>query len=219
MWTCSPSERLVRRQAELRTALPGADRLVRVGLDAGGHADERVRHARLARALDLVERVEHDERACLGRGSKLRVVLVVPVHDERVARDAGPLREPKLAERRDVGAEPFLGEQLHDRHVRERLRAVGEQRVGRGGPVRACARPNRRLAEDEQRRPVLPRQLGRANPAELELALVHGRGLGKELEHRQDCHGLSKRFVLSLPERIVRALIAGGVRRGTLSVT
>jgi hypothetical protein len=32
------------------------------------------------------------------------------VDDERVAADPRPLREPELAERRDVGAEPFLRE-------------------------------------------------------------------------------------------------------------
>ena len=42
-----------------------------------------------ARALDLLERVDHDERAGRGGGAQLLVRLVVAVHDEPVARDAG----------------------------------------------------------------------------------------------------------------------------------
>ena len=65
--------------------MAGADRLVRLGLDAGRHADEHAPHARGGRALRLVERVEDDERARLGGRAQLLVGLVVAV-DERAAR-------------------------------------------------------------------------------------------------------------------------------------
>ena len=88
------------------------------------------RDSRGSRTLRLVERVEDDERAGAGSGGELLVRLVVPVHEQPVAVDPGALREGELAERRDVGAEPLLGEQPHHRDVRERLRPVDDERPG-----------------------------------------------------------------------------------------
>ncbi len=82
------------------------------------------RDAGLGRPLDLVERVDHHEPcAGLGRGAQLLVALVVAVHDEPLAGDSRRPRERQLPERRDVGAEPLLGEQPQQRDVRERLDA------------------------------------------------------------------------------------------------
>ena len=111
----------------------------------GRHAHERSADARLGRARGLVERVEDDERAGLGRGRQLLVGLVVAVHEQPLARDPGPLRERELAERGDVGADALLGEQPHQRDVRERLRPVDDERV-RNGPL-------------EQSRPLAERAL------------------------------------------------------------
>ena len=156
-------ERVHRAEAELRAVVAGPDRFVRVGLDAGRDADERTPDARSGGALRLVRRVEHDERAGLRRGRELLVGLVVAVDDEPVAREPGRPRERELAERRDVRAEPLLGEQPQQRDVRERLRPVDDERVGCGRAVRACARPQRLLAVDDERRSELLRQ--RASPA------------------------------------------------------
>ena len=79
---------------------------MRVRLDAGRHADEHAPHAGRGGPRRLVERVEHDERARLGRRAQLLVRLVVAVHDEPLALEPGRARERELAERRDVGAEP-----------------------------------------------------------------------------------------------------------------
>ena len=122
-------ERLVRVEPELRAAVAGADRLVRLGFDAGRDADEHAADAGLGRARRLVERVERDERARLGRGAQLLVRLVVPVHDQPLALDPRPPCERELAERGDVGAEALLGEQPHDGDVRERLRPVDDERI------------------------------------------------------------------------------------------
>ena len=67
----------VRMCSCVSASTPGVTR-ISVRVDAG-----------LARAVDLLERVDDDERAGLGRGAELVVGLVVAVHDEAVAGDAG----------------------------------------------------------------------------------------------------------------------------------
>ena len=102
---------LVRRKTELRTEVPGSDRLVRVDVDPGRDPHEQPLEAGSTRAGELLDRVEHD--VCDGsvRGSlELLVRLVVPVHDQPPAGNARPLREAELTESRDVRAEPFLAE-------------------------------------------------------------------------------------------------------------
>ncbi len=90
--------------------MPGPDRLVRLRLDARRHANEHAGDAGLGRPRRLVGSVENDECTRSGGRTQLLVRLVVSVHDEAVTLDPGALREGQLAERRDVGAEPFLGE-------------------------------------------------------------------------------------------------------------
>ena len=68
---------------------------------------------------------------------QLLVRLVVAVDDPVGRRDAGGLRVHHLAEGRDVGADAFLPEDLHDLDVRERLRAVDDRRVRGARPPRA----------------------------------------------------------------------------------
>ena len=111
-----------------------------------------------ARALRLVGRVEHDERAGLRGGPQLLVRLVVAVEEQAVAGEPGRARERELAERRDVGADALLGEHAQQLDVRERLRPVDDQRVRRGVAVGARLRAQRLLAVDEERRPVLVRE-------------------------------------------------------------
>ena len=85
-----PPDRLERvgcREAELRAVPPGADRLVGVGLDAGGDAHEDAPTPAAAARSISSQRVEHDECGPgLGRGPQLRVRLVVAVNDESLAR-------------------------------------------------------------------------------------------------------------------------------------
>ena len=98
--------RLLRRQPELRAAVAGGDRPVRVGVDARRDAHEHAAHAGGGRALGVVGSVEHDEAAGLGRRGELLVRLVVAVQHDRVAADAGAARERELAERRGLAPSP-----------------------------------------------------------------------------------------------------------------
>ena len=107
--------------------MAGPDRLVRLGIDTRRDSDERATNARRGSALGLVGRVQHDEGAELGCEPKLLVRLVVAVDDEPVAcQSRGPC-ECELTERRDVRAEPFLGEEPQQGDVGERLRAVDDR--------------------------------------------------------------------------------------------
>ena len=93
------------------------------------------------------------------------------------------LREAELAERRDVGADALLGEQAEQRDVRERLRPVDDERVGRGRAVGAGVGAERRLVVDDERAPVRGDELGRGDAAERERAAVDRGGVGEEREH------------------------------------
>ena len=173
-------DRVVRRQAELRAVVRGLDRLVRVGLDARRDSDQAALRAERACALELVERVEHDQRAGLRRPAQQLVLLVVPVDHEPVAGDAGAARELELADRRDVRAEALLGEELQHRDRREGLRAVDDERAGRRRGVRARLGVERRLVVDDDRRPELAGELRGAHAAEHELAVLDAGGVGKQ---------------------------------------
>jgi hypothetical protein len=163
-------DRVVLVQPELGAAMAGADGLVRLRLDAGGHADEDATHARLGGTRGLVERVQHDERPGLGRGTQLLVRLVVPVHEQALTRDPGPLREGQLPECRDVRAEPFLGEQAHQSDVRKRLRPVDDERIGSGPLEHPRALAHRILCIDDEGGPEPLRQVGHGDPVELQHA-------------------------------------------------
>jgi hypothetical protein len=116
-WTCRPSTsrparrgadglgRVVLVEPELGAAVAGADRLVRLGLDPGVTRTSTRRTPAAARAR--ARRARRGRRARRrGRRAQLLVRLVVPVHEQALAVDPGPLRERELAERRDVRAEP-----------------------------------------------------------------------------------------------------------------
>jgi hypothetical protein len=81
---------------------------VRVGIDAEGHADERLRHAGGRRQRRLVGRIEHDGRADRRGVQEKRLVLVVPVDHELVALEPGGPREGELARGGDVGSDPLF---------------------------------------------------------------------------------------------------------------
>ena len=147
--------------------MPGPDRLVRLGLDARRDADEHPADARLGCARRLVERVDRDESAGFGGGTQLLVRLVVPVHDQAVAVDPRAPRERELAERGHVGAEAFLGEQLHHGDVRERLRPVDDERIGHGAPEHPRPLPQRSFGVDDERRPEALGELRRRKPVQL----------------------------------------------------
>ena len=120
-----------------------------VGLDAGRDADQATRRADRACTLELVERVEHDQRALLRGAAQELVLLVVAVDHELLARDASTERELELADRRDVGAETLLGEEPEHCDRGERLGAVHDQGAGRGRAVGARLRAQRHLVVDD----------------------------------------------------------------------
>ncbi len=182
-WKCSPSSsrpawRAARTASTASSApspnlephVPGADRLVRLGLDAGHDAHKRSPHSGRGRARRLVERVEDDERVGPRGGAQLLVRFVVAVHDQPLAADPGPPCERELAQRRDVGADPLLGEQAHDRDVGKGLRPEDDERPGSGAQEHPCALPERRLGVDDERRPETVRELGHTQPFELQHA-------------------------------------------------
>ena len=182
-------ERVVVREPELRPVVRGRDRLVRDRLDAGREAHEHPPHTGGRGALRLVRRVDHDRGVRLRRGPELLVRLVVAVEEQPVAGNAGAPRERQLAERRDVRADPLAGEDAQHLDVRERLRPVRDQRVRSGGAIGARLRPQRLLAVDEQRRPVLGREPRDGHSADRELAVVDAGGDGEEIEHDADAIG------------------------------
>ena len=176
-------ERIGGRQPELRAVVARPDLLVRVGLDARGDTDQRPADARPARTFDLLERVEHHERPDGGSRPQLVVRLVVPVDDEALAADAGGQGEAQLAERRHVGADPLLGEEPHQRHVRERLGAVAHDRLGGSRAVGAGLGAQRGFVIDDERAAVRADEIGRGQPADDEVAALDGRGIGKQAKH------------------------------------
>ena len=126
MCTCTPAasspasagarerlQSLLGRQAELRPLVRGADRRVRVGLDARRDPHQDPPHTGFCRALDLVEGVDDDEAGARTRGGRqLFVALVVPVHDEPLPGEPGKQRELELAQGRDVRAQPSAASSL-----------------------------------------------------------------------------------------------------------
>ena len=83
---------------------------MRVRVDSESHPDERLLDAGGRCELRLVGRIEHD-RSALDRGlAQERIVLVVAVDDELVAREPGGAREGELARGGDVGPDSLLGE-------------------------------------------------------------------------------------------------------------
>ena len=170
-------------EAELRLRVGRPDRLVRLRLDARSQPDEQPFDARFNRALDLARRVDDDDRACACGRPELFVGFVVAVEDDSVGRDAPVEREPQLAERRDVGAETFTREESQQRDVRKRLRSVDDESLRVDRLVLARTFDQRPLAVHDERRAVLVRQSGRADPAEDELSVFDGGGLREEVEH------------------------------------
>jgi len=120
---------------------------------------QRLRAER-ACALQLVERVEHDQCTDFGRVAQQLVLLVVAVDHEPLAGDPCAEREFELADGRDVGAEALLRQELQHRDGRERFRAVNDQRAGRRLAIRPGLRPQRCVVVDDDRRSELARELG-----------------------------------------------------------
>ena len=103
--------------------------------------------------------------------------------DECVACDPGRLGEAELPEGRNVGADPLLGEELHDRDVREGLRPVDDGRAGRRLAVGAGPGAERYLVVDDEGAAVLAHELGGRDAAERERAILEAGRVGEELEH------------------------------------
>ena len=114
--------------------------------------------------------IDGDERARLGRAAQLFVRLVVPVHDQVWTFDPGLPRIRELAQRSDVGPEAFLGQQAHDRDVREGLRPVNDQGLRYGPPEQLRPIPERRFGIDDERRAEALGELRRGKSLQLQLA-------------------------------------------------
>ena len=174
-----------------------SDRVVRLGLDSRGEPDEHGLDACLLGPPDLLQCVEHDERAGPSGRLQLAVRLVVPVEHEAFARDPGAQRKLELPERGHVCAEPLGCEQAQQGDVGERLRPVDEQRARRCLPVRAHLIADRALAVDDERRPVPMRELARAHPAERQLACLDPRRFRKDFEHLASIGSVMQELLLS----------------------
>ena len=127
-------------EPELRLRVRGLDRPMRLRLDAGSDTDQNRCDAGRPRTGGFVERVEDDQRAGGRCGAELLVGLVVAVEDDPVAGHTCAQCELQLAACRDVGPEPFGGEQAQQRDVRKCLRPVDDERPGVHARTRARAR-------------------------------------------------------------------------------
>jgi len=152
-----------------------------LGLDAGRQPDEHRLDAALLRPCDLLECVEHNERAHLRGHRQLGVGLVVAVEDQPLCGNAGTQRELQLAQCRHVRTEPLGREQPQEGDVREGLRPVDDERPRVHTRVRARPRENSIPAVHDERRAELLRELRRPHAAEHELAALDGSRVGEEL--------------------------------------
>jgi hypothetical protein len=105
------------------------------------------------------------------------------VDDQPLALDPGRAREPELAERRDIGADPLLGEQAQDGDVGERLRSVEDERIRHRRQDLTRLRADRLLAVRDERRPEALCELGGAHASDAELAALDARRVRKKLQH------------------------------------
>ena len=164
--------------------MPGDDRLVRVGVDAEGHADEHTLYTRCRSECDLVGRVDDDGAPLLRRFPQERLVLVVAVHDELRARETGRAGERELARRGDVGADALFAQHPEHGDVGEGLRSVEDApALADGAPQSPSLRAKRLLAVDDERRAESLRKLGGGDPTEAELAVLDACRLREETEH------------------------------------
>ena len=153
--SASSVARLVRREPELRAVMPGADRLVRVGVDPERDPHERALDAGRRCQGRLVGRVEHDRRAVAARPrARNAVVLVVPVDDELARRAAGrDARTRALPPRRRRRRSPPRAAVAARRRWGTPSSRRRADRPRSRAPQRARPRPKRLLAEDDERRP------------------------------------------------------------------
>ena len=129
--------RLLERDAELGLRAAGVHRRVRLaghrGVDAQQHALACGREP--LQPVDVVGVVDHDHAdAGLERRRRCRrSLLALPCSRMCSGSKPGGQRDRQLAGRRDVAAEPLLGEDPRDRRARERLGRevhVGRRRAG-----------------------------------------------------------------------------------------
>ena len=178
------SPRLGRREPELRAVMTGDDRLVRVCVDAERHADEHALDTRSRSEGNLVGSVDDDGSSLPCRFLQKRPVLVVPVHDERGPGESGGTGEPELARRGDVGTDALLGQHPEHGDIRKCLRSVEDApALADGASQRAGLFAQRLLAVDDERRTESLCEVGRRDPTEPELAVLHTRRLREEIEH------------------------------------
>ena len=175
---------VVRREPELRLGVSGANGVMRRRLDARCQTDQNRSHTRGSCTVDLLERVQHHQRACLTRRAELRIRLVVSVENEPVTGDPRAQRKLELPERGHVGSDPLGGEQPEHRDVRKRLRPVHDERFGVHARVRARTREQRLPAEHDKRCPEFRRERRCTNAADEQLAILDGGRVGEQLDQR-----------------------------------
>ena len=95
--------------------------------------------------------------------------------DELAAAEPGGEGVRELARRGDVGADPLLAQQPQQGDVGKRLRPEEDATVADGVAERPRTRADGLLAEDDERRPVLLRELARGRPPSDELAARRSR--------------------------------------------
>ncbi len=189
-----------RRQAELRAGVAGQHVRVRVGDDAGDDAHQHILraacgHGRLE-PVDVVGVVDHDEADPVLDGHlDLLVGLGVAVKDEQRGVGAGLARGHDLAPTRHVESEALLDHHPLHRRARERL---GREDHARARPARgelalvlARAVAERRLGDDQHRRPELEREIVGAAASDGEHPVTRERAPGRE--QRQHVHAKEPR--------------------------
>ncbi len=184
-------------EPELRVVLTGGDELVRVGFDAGRHPQQHRRH--LTRggmdgfdAVDLVEAVDDDAGdAGVERCGQLGHRLVVAVHHQVRARDAGRQRDGEFAAGGHVEMHAlFVGEAGH-RPAQKRLRGIGDAVAERVDGF-AAASPQVLLVVDEQRAAVLGDQVVDTHATDGEHAVAgHAGVVGQQRQRNGTGHDLA----------------------------
>jgi hypothetical protein len=155
-----------------------------VGLDPRRARDERPAHAGRRRPLGLVERVEHDEAHFgLGRGAELLVALVVPVHDDLVAFDPARAANASSPSVETSAPKPSAASRRAARRSGTLSGCRAGSASGSGLAVGRARRQDRLLAVDDEPACRTPRELGRTQAPEGQLAVSTEAVCGKEQEH------------------------------------
>ncbi len=188
--------RVVQRHAELRLGAAGVDGGVCLPGHGGVDADQDPLAAgpEPHEAVDVVCVVDDDQPdAGSERVADVAVALGVAVHQDSRRIEARGQRDRELARRRDVAAEPLLGEDAQDGRAGQRLRGEMHLAVGvavtEGGDVLARRVAQPLLVEHERRRAELGGDVGQRAPADGQAAVAAARrGAWEDVEEAGSGH-------------------------------